>query len=417
MKYKIAFIVNHFPSVSETFILNQITDVMSRGYTVEVYAFNRGTSKAVHKSILEFGLLDKTTYFDKPPEALIAKVGWTVFFLIRHFKTLLWEPRSEMFDLRKLLRRIRKHSEYVSIDRFLQRGNFDIVHAHFGQRGAAIAHAINKSGKKFKFITSFHGYDLNPSLLPYYKEAYKDIFRFADALTVNSPYLRDLLLRVNDCPKNLSVLCEGLRTSQYRKISQNTPAVFRGEFTIIFCGRFVEFKAPDLAVEIISILVRQRGMKNVKLKMIGDGPMRKHVEEMIVRYNLENNVILLGSRTQEQVVEEMNSADVFLLPGVHEVETGRAEAQGLVIQEAQAIELPVVVSDAGGIRYGVIDGKTGFVVAQRNLQGFADKLELLGTDEQLRKEMGTRGREYVVSNFDTTILGDQLIEIYDRMFL
>ena len=103
----------------------------------------------------------------------------------------------------------------------------------------------------------------------------------------------------------------------------------------------------------------------------------------------------------------------FLFPGIHEKGTGRAETQGLVIQEAQAMELPVVVSDAGGMKYGLLDGVSGFVVQEGDIEGFAEKIELLINNGQLRVTMAKAGRNFVVQTFDTRILGDKLMQIYE----
>ena len=71
------------------------------------------------------------------------------------------------------------------------------------------------------------------------------------------------------------------------------------------------------------------------------------------------------------------SSDIFLLPGITEVSTGRAETQGIVILEAQSMELPVLVSDAGGMKYGVNNNHTGYVIAESCINSFVEKILLL----------------------------------------
>jgi colanic acid/amylovoran biosynthesis glycosyltransferase len=111
----------------------------------------------------------------------------------------------------------------------------------------------------------------------------------------------------------------------------------------------------------------------------------------------------------------MDKSDVFLLPGIHDDVTGRAENQGLVIQEAQSMELPVVVSDAGGMKYGLIHTETGFVVKERDLTEFVEKLEILIEDSVLRKAMGVRGRDYVEKQFDSEVLCEKLLSYYNEV--
>lgn len=414
-KYKIAFVVNHFPSVSETFIQNQITDLVDRGHEIKIYAFTERKLKVIHHAVERYKLIEKTTYFQFQGGSGIKRLAWLFLFVIKNFRFLVAATNFKIFKPRALRKAIRSHSLSLSVAHFLNSTGFDIVHAHFGQRGLVVANLIaQRMVANFKFVTSFHGYDLNPLFVNRYKLEYKNLFRFADAVTVNSKYLEGILLSVCHNPKNLTLLPESLKTEQYRKESieiNRAPS----HFTILFCGRFVEFKAPDLAVRIVDILVNKRRCKNVKLRVIGDGRLRRDLEDLINKLALSDHVFLLGALSQEGVIQEMNKAELFLLPGIHEKETGRAETQGLVVQEAQAMELPVVVSDAGGMKYGLLDGTSGFVIKEGDIKGFADKIELLINDETLRAKMGKAGRNFVVSNFDTKILGDKLLQLYSNL--
>jgi colanic acid/amylovoran biosynthesis glycosyltransferase len=91
---------------------------------------------------------------------------------------------------------------------------------------------------------------------------------------------------------------------------------------------------------------------------------------------------------------------------------GRAENQGLVIQEAQALELPVLVSDAGGMAEGVLEGITGYVLPQKDVEAFVDKIEYLATNPSIRKRMGSAGRKFVEDNYDSQLLAEKLIDVY-----
>ena len=414
-KYKIAFVVNEFPSVSQTFILNQITDMLERGHEVKIYSFKKKKVNLIHQAVEHYKLLEKTTYFRYPPYSGIKKAGWIVFFTVSNFNALIHEPVFTFSKPGSLLKAIRNLSLSRSFAAFLRTTAFDIVHAHFGQRGAMIANLMAKGLQyKFKFVVTFHGYDLDPCKIDRYKIAYRNIFLRADAVTVNTIYLRNILLKVRPDLKKVFVLPAGLSTDQYRK----RPIISDGDrnfFTIIYCGRFIELKAPDLAVRIVNILVHERGFRNIRLRMIGTGELTGTVENLINEFGLQEHVSLLGTLSQDNVVDEMNKAHLFLLPGIHEKKTGRAETQGLVIQEAQAMELPVVVSDAGGMKYGLLDGVSGFVIKEGDIEGFADKIELLINNEQMRATMAKAGRDFVVKTFDTKILGDKLSEIYDGL--
>ena len=114
---------------------------------------------------------------------------------------------------------------------------------------------------------------------------------------------------------------------------------------------------------------------------------------------------------ENEVINFMDNSSVFLYPGIVD-NTGRCENQGLVIQEAQAMQLPVVTSDVGGISEGLIDKKTGFLVEEGNIDAFVSKVLWLIDNPNRRKEMGKAGRQFVVENYESIILGERLIDIY-----
>ena len=411
-KYKIAFVVDQFPNVSETFILNQITDMIDRGHEVKIYSFKKEKFEFVHQVVNQYKLLEKTTYFRYSQRYGINKAAWSFLFVVSNFGALIREPSFKFAHPGTVRNAIRNVSLSQSISAFLRTNSFDIVHAHFGQCGAKIADLIaTRELGGFKFFTTFHGYDLSPLLVEYYKKKYKNLFNYADGLTVNSPYSREIILSVCPQPKNLILLPVGLRTDQFKKKALESDRE-TNRFTILFCGRLIAIKGPDFAIRIMDLLVNRRRLKQIVLRMVGDGNLRNEVERLIHELDLKDHVILLGALSQEQVIQEMGKAHLFLLPGIHEKATGRAETQGLVIQEAQAMELPVVVSDAGGMKYGLMDGVSGFVVKEGDIEGFADRIELLIKDKELRAAMAKAGRDFVVENFDTKVLGDRLSTIY-----
>jgi colanic acid/amylovoran biosynthesis glycosyltransferase len=219
----------------------------------------------------------------------------------------------------------------------------------------------------------------------------------------------DILARTTKRRHGVYILPEALKVNSFTRAKQPQTAAFK----VLFVGRLVPFKAPELAVEIIRNIV-SRGVSDIVLTIVGDGPLMEKVKSIVDSCKLGNNIILLGSQNQERIIAEMSNSDVFLLPGITEKETGRAEAQGLVVQEAQAMELPVVVSDAGGMKYGLLEGKTGFIAREGDVEQFVEYLLLLRNNESLRNNMGKLGRNFVKDNFDSKIIGDQLVEIYDK---
>jgi colanic acid/amylovoran biosynthesis glycosyltransferase len=116
------------------------------------------------------------------------------------------------------------------------------------------------------------------------------------------------------------------------------------------------------------------------------------------RLGLEKCVEFVGAVPRAEVLAEMERADVFLHAAVSE---GFCNA----VLEAQAMELPVVCTDADGLPENVADGETGFVVRRRDPAAMAGKMEVLARDPALARRMGQAGRRRVQEHFR---LADQL---------
>lgn len=404
-KLKIAVVVGVFPSVSETFIINQITYLLSSGYEVNILSYEKGKVEKEHQSILEYGLKEKCFYLKKPSRNLCKRY-------LQFFKMILLAEQINWKVLFRVLFSVKLPTEVLSLSMIFKAqwfwGNkYDLIHVHWATNASLIASLKSKKIIKTPFIVTFHGYDIQPDLLEKFRINYKVIFEHVCAITANTEYTKGLVEKITN--NKIEVLPVGLDTSKFKCNSLKNIK----EFRIIFCGRLIDFKGPDIAVEIVNDLVNIKGYSNIELVIIGDGYLKDKVLQLVQKYNLEDKVLMYGALTQEEIVQQMSISHIFLLPGIHAPDTGRAETQGLVIQEAQSMNLPVIVSDAGGMKYGVIDGITGYIVKQYDIKEFSSKVELLYLNQDLRKKMGMNGRKFVVKNFDNRVLGKKLLNIYE----
>lgn len=404
-KLRIAFLVSTFPTISETFIVNQISDLIDRGHEVKIFAFQQGNSSIVHEKIRSYALMEKTIFYQEQHVSKIKRFFPFLKFVITRNKVANFKRLVQNFHFRRDGIRAFNLHFYYKIKWILGEGDFDIFHAHFGSNGAYIAQ-LKELGflSNTKLVATFHGYDLTPNLLPKYRIEYEDLFKEADLLTVNTEYTKSILKQITS-EKKVEILPVGLDTSDFYPVKRSGDS-----FQLLFVGRLIPLKAPDLILEIIRKLI-VKGHTNIKLTMVGDGELRGNINEYIRQYKLEPYVLLKGALSQEEVRDILNYTDVFVMPGIYD-RNERAETQGLVIQEAQAMEVPVIVSDAGGMKYGVLDGETGFVVKEKDIEGFVKKIEILLTDKVMGKNMGKRGREFIVENYDSKVLGDQLEKLY-----
>jgi glycosyltransferase involved in cell wall biosynthesis len=153
-----------------------------------------------------------------------------------------------------------------------------------------------------------------------------------------------------------------------------------------------------------------RRQSDVQFLVIGDGPRRGELRQMAHDLKIEDNVHFLGVQTD--LAELLRAIDVLILAS-HEAAGGHAETVPLVLLEAGATALPVVATDVGAISDIVVDGRTGYLVPQRDWRALAEKIDLLLSDPQKRREMGSIARERVFAKFDAR----RMCRRFEQMFL
>jgi colanic acid/amylovoran biosynthesis glycosyltransferase len=349
--------------------------------------------------IEEAGLLSSVCYLDQLPHSRFKKLKALAFTCIKNLRN---------HNLFFLLKAIFKNPSNLSIYDFipyLDKQNYDVVHAHFGINGNYVAQ-LKRLGlfRKANFVTTFHGYDLNQNFAK--NNFYKDLFEECDHFTVNSNYSRERLIALGCNPACIQILPTGVNTRIFKR---NKEKILTGEITVLFVGRLIKLKGPDVFIEICRLLQEHSKIK-FKAILVGDGPMLDEIKLKISEYNLIKKVTLTGITKHEDVICYMENSDIFILPGIED--NGLAEAQGLVIQEAQSMQLPVLISNVGGMGEGIIDTVTGFIIPQNNLPEFVRRIEELSSDKEKRMRMGKAGRALVENKYDNQFLVKQLLEIY-----
>jgi glycosyltransferase involved in cell wall biosynthesis len=168
-------------------------------------------------------------------------------------------------------------------------------------------------------------------------------------------------------------------------------------------GSLTPIKSPDVFVRTAARVVQRH--PDVGFVHVGDGPLRDEMISLTRQLNVEDSVLFLGQH--EDVPLLLASMDVFTL-------TSNSEGLPNAVMEAMAAGLTCVATDAGGCKELVRDGETGFVVPVGNEQGLADRILRLLQDEDLREEMGERGRMYM-QEFDVHRMAERYRRLYSQV--
>ncbi|MBL9049171.1 MAG: glycosyltransferase [Tabrizicola sp.] len=136
----------------------------------------------------------------------------------------------------------------------------------------------------------------------------------------------------------------------------------------------------------------------------GEGPAREMIEAEIAALGLEGQVTMLGSLSQDQVLEELQGADGFVLTSF-----GLGEAAPVAVMEAMAVGLPVICSRIGGTGDMITDDVDGLLVGQQDVTAIADALRRLVSDAGLRNRIGSAARERALVQFDARVMARALL--------
>ena len=398
----IAFIVDEFPSISQTFVMNQITGLLDRGHDVDIYTHAIGANPTRHSDVQSYRLMDRTYHLNCPKsrtDRAIRGVGLT----ISQFK----KNRRAALGSLNVVRYGRTASSltllYKAAPFFFRK--YDIIHCQFGHNGRLGA-MLKELRLQKKLVVTFHGSDIRRGISEG-GAIYRELWNQADCLIAISEYNREHLLRFGGDPKKIIYLPVGIDCKRFN--CRRSPArVGSNPVRLLSVARLVNEKGLEFSLHAVHGLKQQRPDISLQYDIIGEGYLRSTLQELIDELALSDSVHLLGAKSQDEVIAALCSSDILVTPSL-------AEALPVSLMEAQAIGLPVVATRVGSVDQIVHDGRSGFLVPPGDAAALQRTLAELIQDPEQRAEMGRRGRLHVEQHFDIERLNDRLVDIYQHL--
>lgn len=405
---KLAYLTSAYPAISHTFILREVEALRRRGLDITTFSIRRAPAEQILSAADEAAAA--TTVAILPPR-------WGRL-LGTHLRLLLRAPRAYFSTLRAALAlappgirgrlwQLFYFIEAVVLWRECERRGIRHLHVHLANAAADLALIATRLGsaldpdRPWSWSFTMHGptefYDLRHFRLPE---------KVADAAFVVciSDFARSQLMGLSD-PEvwdRLQVVHVGIPVEQFtpsRNGNGNTPAVP----TILYVGRLVPEKGQAVLLEAVARL-RAEG-RDVRVKLAGEGELRPHLEELCRGTGIEDLVTFLGPVSQERIRDLYAEAAIFCLPSF-------AEGVPVVLMEAMAMGLAVVTTRIAGIPELVEDGAGGVVVAPGRADELAGRIAALLDDPGKRHDLGARGREKVLAEFDADASAAQLHDLF-----
>lgn len=397
---KIAFIVTVFPKLSETFILNQITGLLDMGHEVEIFAKFNPKERKVHPDVEKYCLMERVHYLDIPQNRVIRILKAISLFILNFHKSPI--------SILKSLNILRYGKTALSL-RFLYLIipflDFDIIHSHFGPNGNKCL-CLKQISLKGKLVTTFHGYDMSKFISINGREVYNDLFLNGDLFLPISDYGKRKLVELGCDEKKIIVHRMGIDLEKFkyseRKIQPKEP------LKLLTIGRLVEKKGHEYAINAIARVITNH--KDIIYMIAGDGPLRNNLESLVSELGIKDYVKFLGVVEQDEILKIYRQAHIFILPSVT-ASDGDQEGIPVVLMEAQATGLPIISTYHSGIPEVVVDGKSGFLVPEKNVDALAERMEYLIEHPEMWSEMGKYGKEFVEARYEIRKLNQRLVKI------
>ena len=179
--------------------------------------------------------------------------------------------------------------------------------------------------------------------------------------------------------------------------------------TIVSVGRLVHRKGQDYLIESMPLILKS--VPDAHLLLIGQGPYLKHLEQLVSKHGLVENVTFIGRIHYADLPRYICVGDIFAMPSRSRFAGLEVEGLGIVYLEASSCGLPVVAGDSGGAPDAVLEGTTGFVVNGKDCQQISDCISELLLKEPLRVSMGMAGRDWITKEWRWQIWAAKFSEL------
>lgn len=403
---RILVVATMFPAISETFILSHVTGLIDNGCDVEILAQRREKFPKTHADVEKYALLDRTYYLTDIEGTKFKRLAGAARILTQ---TWLRTPTTLkiVLNFSKLGIEALKLKPLYHAHFFLSRPSYDVVHCHYGSNGL-LGMKLKQSGAlKGRLVVSFHGNDLTHYVRRSGERVYRQLFKTGDLFLPVSNRFRDELIRLGCSQDKIRVQHMGVDTQQLRNCYSVKGAT--ESFKALSVGRLVEKKGFQYSIEAFSKLSAK--FPEASYDIIGEGPLRERLQQLITAFDLAERVRLLGWKTQEEVIERMAAADLLVAPSVTAL-NGDQEGIPVVLMEAMALGVPVLATVHSGIPELVAHDKSGYLVAERDVDGLASVMARAIRHPEERSYISAAGRRRVEDAFNVRVQNQRLMDLY-----
>ena len=280
--------------------------------------------------------------------------------------------------------------------------NIDVVVFGAAAPLALMSPSLRKSGVK-KIIALTHGHEVWWARIFPFNFAIKRIGKSVDHLTYLGEFTRQAISKPlsRKSATEMVKIAPGIDTAHF--IPQPDAMQKRKELglqdkkIIISVGRLVHRKGQDNLIQAMPAVLKK--IPNAHLLLVGEGPYKKHLEKLVMKSSLEQNVTFAGRIMYDRLPSYLSAADLFAMPSRSRFFGLEVEGLGIVYLEASACGIPVVAGNSGGAPDAVLEGVTGLCVDGTNIEQITGAIVEICRDAERASHMGAAGRNWIVDQW------------------
>ena len=279
---------------------------------------------------------------------------------------------------------------------------------------AFMARGLRKSGAR-KIVSLTHGHEVWWAKLWPFNWAIRYIGNNVDHLTYLGDFTRKEISGSlsTKAASAMVKIAPGIDTAHFAP--QSSASLLRESLgltnkkVIVTVGRLVHRKGQDSLIASLPEILRHH--PEAHILMVGTGTYLKHLEDLVEKLAVQESITFIGRIQYADLPRYISVGDVFAMPSRSRLAGLEVEGLGIVYLEASACGLPVIAGKSGGAPDAVLEGETGITVDGRVPTDIARAINFLLDDPIKAKEMGQRGREWIVSNWRWEIWSEKFSDL------